>query len=108
MWRPQLKDLLTDDIADAMERVDRAAGKILDRTKEYDVILVDAESKERDELLRASLSLLNKIRRNANTATDRVALTNCECHQKSGSHELCCGHADGRSPDCPIHGDGSA
>ena len=31
----------------------------------------------------------------------------CECHRETGSHELCCGHDEGRSPDCPIHGDGT-
>lgn len=31
----------------------------------------------------------------------------CECHNESGSHDLCCGHEDGRNPDCPAHGDGS-
>lgn len=32
----------------------------------------------------------------------------CECHREpAASHELCCGHADGVSPDCPQHGDGS-
>ncbi len=31
----------------------------------------------------------------------------CQCHKEAGSHELCCGYADGRNPDCPIHGDGS-
>jgi hypothetical protein len=52
------------DISEAMQRVDRAAGKILDRNKMYGgAILCDTESKEHDELLRASLSLLNKIRR---------------------------------------------
>lgn len=30
----------------------------------------------------------------------------CECHRETGSHELCCGHDQGRSPDCLIHGDG--
>jgi hypothetical protein len=30
----------------------------------------------------------------------------CTCHNEPGSHELCCGHEDGRNPDCPIHGDG--
>jgi hypothetical protein len=54
---------MSEDITEAMTRVDRAAGKILDRNKEYDEILVDAKDKEQDELLRASLSLLNKIRR---------------------------------------------
>ena len=34
-------------------------------------------------------------------------MTDCECHCESGSHESCCGYADGRSPDCPTHGDGS-
>lgn len=31
----------------------------------------------------------------------------CECHRESGSHEGCCGHPEGRNPDCPIHGDGT-
>lgn len=31
----------------------------------------------------------------------------CECHTESGPHDLCCGYEDGRSPDCPMHGDGS-
>jgi hypothetical protein len=35
-------------------------------------------------------------------------VTDCECHHEAtDSHESCCGHEDGRSPDCPIHGDGS-
>lgn len=32
----------------------------------------------------------------------------CECHRETGSHELCCGHDEGRNPDCPIHGDAFA
>ena len=31
----------------------------------------------------------------------------CTCHGESGSHEACCGHEDGRDPDCRFHGDGS-
>lgn len=31
----------------------------------------------------------------------------CSCHHETGSHELCCGHDQGRNPNCPIHGDGS-
>lgn len=32
----------------------------------------------------------------------------CECHHEAtNSHESCCGHEDGRNPDCPIHGDGT-
>jgi len=31
----------------------------------------------------------------------------CSCHNEAGSHELCCGHEDGRSPDCTLHGDGA-
>ena len=32
----------------------------------------------------------------------------CECHQQiADSHESCCGYDNGRSPDCPTHGDGS-
>ena len=32
----------------------------------------------------------------------------CLCHREAGSnHELCCGHEDGRNPDCEIHGDGT-
>ena len=55
----------TADITEAMERVDRAAGKILDRywPKAPAKIDQDAINKEHDELLRASLSLLNKMRR---------------------------------------------
>ena len=34
-------------------------------------------------------------------------MIDCECHHETGSHSLCCGHDEGRSPDCPIHGDGS-
>jgi hypothetical protein len=34
-------------------------------------------------------------------------MTACECHRETGSHELCCGHPEGRNPDCPTHGDGS-
>lgn len=33
----------------------------------------------------------------------------CICHNEPGiNHESCCGHEDGRSPDCPIHGDGGS
>lgn len=35
-------------------------------------------------------------------------MTDCECHfEVTDSHETCCGHEDGRNPDCPTHGDGS-
>lgn len=38
-------------------------------------------------------------------------MTECVCHdygrQHHDSHESCCGHDDGRNPDCPIHGDGT-
>ena len=41
-------------------------------------------------------------------ATSRSAgIMLCECHTESGPHDLCCGHEDGRNPDCPTHGDGS-
>jgi hypothetical protein len=32
----------------------------------------------------------------------------CTCHTDPDvrEHELCCGHPQGRDPDCPIHGDG--
>lgn len=30
----------------------------------------------------------------------------CTCHRESGSHERCCGHADGVDPNCPKHGAG--
>lgn len=30
----------------------------------------------------------------------------CTCHREIVSHELCCGHDEGRDPDCPRHGDG--
>lgn len=33
--------------------------------------------------------------------------SDCECHRESGSHDLCCGHDEGRNPDCPRHGDGT-
>ena len=34
--------------------------------------------------------------------------TECLCHRPPGvNHELCCGHDEGRNPDCPFHGDGS-
>ncbi len=36
----------------------------------------------------------------------RVASSECSCHREGGSHELCCGHPDGRDPNCPQHGDG--
>src|SRR6516165_5220557 len=37
-----------------------------------------------------------------------LRLNNCTCHhENTDSHELCCGHEDGRDPNCPIHGDGS-
>jgi hypothetical protein len=36
-------------------------------------------------------------------------MTDCECHRENtSSHESCCGYENGRSPDCPQHGDGSA
>lgn len=32
----------------------------------------------------------------------------CTCHREATtSHEACCGHDEGRDPDCPQHGDGS-
>ena len=32
----------------------------------------------------------------------------CTCHREVlDSHEACCGHDEGRCPDCPFHGDGS-
>jgi len=34
----------------------------------------------------------------------------CTCHRDSDpktGHELCCGHDNGRDPDCPRHGDGA-
>ena len=35
-------------------------------------------------------------------------MTACTCHNDfSTTHESCCGHDDGRDPDCPYHGDGS-
>lgn len=34
-------------------------------------------------------------------------MTDCECHRETGNHELCCGHLEGRNPDCPRHGDRS-
>lgn len=56
---------MSDDITEAMTRVDRAAGKILDRNwpRVPGKIDQDSRDEEHDELLRASLSLLNKIRR---------------------------------------------
>ena len=71
---------MTADVTEAMARVDRAAGKILDRNwpkapgPQWAAYVacggscrrrIDqaARDKEEDELLRASLSLLNKIRR---------------------------------------------
>ena len=38
----------------------------------------------------------------------RIERPECACHNEIGSHELCCGHDEGRSPDCPIHGDGGS
>ena len=37
---------------------------------------------------------------------ERNEVKNCTCHRESGSHEACCGHDQGRDPDCPFHGDG--
>jgi hypothetical protein len=33
----------------------------------------------------------------------------CSCHHEYSrhNHEECCGHDEGRDPDCPFHGDGS-
>lgn len=32
----------------------------------------------------------------------------CSCHiERLASHDACCGHDDGRDPNCPFHGDGS-
>lgn len=32
----------------------------------------------------------------------------CTCHRPAGvNHELCCGHDEGRDPNCPQHGDGT-
>lgn len=40
-------------------------------------------------------------------ATPATTATPCTCHrEQTSSHELCCGHDEGRNPDCPIHGDG--
>lgn len=41
------------------------------------------------------------------THREENGMRECECHRESGSHELCCGHPEGRNPDCPLHGDGS-
>ena len=78
-WTPRLRDLITDDISEAMQRVDSAAGKILDRCvhptvqsynacdKRHEILSRQEQDKvyaaQEDELLRASLSLLNKLRR---------------------------------------------
>ncbi|MEI7780348.1 MAG: hypothetical protein WCJ18_00310 [Planctomycetota bacterium] len=72
---------MTDDIKDAMQRVDRAAGKILERcvhptvqnynacTKRHEILSREQQQEvyaaQEDELVRASLSLLNKLRRGA-------------------------------------------
>lgn len=35
-------------------------------------------------------------------------MSECTCHNEySPDHELCCGHSEGRDPDCPYHGDGT-
>lgn len=31
----------------------------------------------------------------------------CDCHHESGDHDGCCGYDGGRSPNCPVHGDGT-
>jgi hypothetical protein len=33
----------------------------------------------------------------------------CSCHREYSrwNHEECCGHEEGRNPNCPLHGDGS-
>lgn len=37
-----------------------------------------------------------------------IELGVCTCHREATrSHELCCGHDEGRDPNCPFHGDGS-
>lgn len=35
------------------------------------------------------------------------ASVECTCHHEptEKTHELCCGYANGRNPDCPRHGD---
>lgn len=34
-------------------------------------------------------------------------MNDCTCHRPANvNHELCCGHEQGRDPDCPQHGDG--
>ena len=39
--------------------------------------------------------------------TGRI-VPDCDCHLEGGaSHDLCCGHREGRNPDCALHGDGS-
>lgn len=43
-----------------------------------------------------------------NRERDYQAAPVCTCHNDfSTTHEACCGHDDGRDPDCPYHGDGS-
>lgn len=36
-------------------------------------------------------------------------MAECNCHRgyPESNHEGCCGHDEGRNPDCPFHGDGS-
>ena len=80
-----MEQVIDSDISEAMQRVDRAAGKILDRnwpkapSPQWAAYVgggscrvcgtrrrIDDQAdrdQEEDELLRASLSLLNKIRR---------------------------------------------
>lgn len=36
-------------------------------------------------------------------------MSECSCHtgHPESNHEQCCGHFEGRDPDCSYHGDGS-
>jgi hypothetical protein len=62
-------------------------------------------SKEQKEELRRLSAALN-------AATPKIMRdrAQCTCHNEptEKTHEMCCGHPEGRSPNCPLHGDGSS
>lgn len=69
---------MPDEIEQEMARVDRAIGNILDRRNRNRWTALEQKQQE-DELVRASLNLLNKIRRH-----EHRGLTSCsECHKQA-------------------------
>jgi hypothetical protein len=90
---------LKDDIDALLKHIDDAAA-------------YDAGSKARKSALFSAglrLTRLEKeIARMGDVITQLETAEECSCHrQVARSHELCCGHDEGRDPNCPFHGDGS-